>query len=427
MTYVKERKHEIDWRWTTSQPAGTFGWVQTYKDLGRSLTGDFNPRYKSQIRKGLSATTNLTATEKDQICSPSKFVLTLTTGEWRISGCYTYPGNPTVDPSLQQGAINIALVRFYEDIRANRNAFKGMTFVGELKEAIKMVKHRFRSSVNLLETYASDVFKATVKRKIGVKRGRNGNSFPEYRRAMRDISGLYLELVYGWKPLIHDMRDASEALIRLTGGDMPRRTVRGFGKNQTFQDFTVSDVYNSIWLFFRQQDVKRCRVIYKGGLALNLYGDGLQASARSAADILGFNLEEFVPTVYELIPYSFLADYVSNLGGILTAVTTSTIDCTWVQRSLVDDATRVYTANLDLKTNKALNGANFVSQSEIPGVGYGWTKNVSRLQLTPEMLGIPTFEWRLPAADSLAWVNTSMLGIQKLLGGASRNLSNFRR
>lgn len=33
--------------------------------------------------------------------------------------------------------------------------------------------------------------------------------------------------------------------------------------------------------------------------------------------LFGFNLEEFVPTVYELMPWSFLVDYFSNLGTVI--------------------------------------------------------------------------------------------------------------
>lgn len=42
-------------------------------------------------------------------------------------------------------------------------------------------------------------------------------------------------------------------------------------------------------------------------------------SFEKVAQVSGFTFENVVPTVYNLIPYSFLLDYVSNLGDCLEA------------------------------------------------------------------------------------------------------------
>jgi len=418
MTYTKSKTFSQQWRWVTTQPGqAPFGWVQTFDNLGRTLTGEFNPKYKHFIRLGLSASTPLTASEKGQVCTPGWWIHKTSAGEWAVKGCFAYPPQPSLDLSLQQGAQNIALVRFYQDIRAQRNAFQGMTFLGELREAIGMVKHRFRKSVTLLEGYAAGVFAASIKHDL-----RKGNRAKAFRGLMRDIGNLYLEFTYGWKPTVMDIKNASEAILRLTGGNISRKTVRGFGKNQTFADTTTPSIYNNVRFNNHTQTVRSCIVVYKGGLALNLYGQGLQASARGVMDTLGFSLEEFVPTVWELIPYSFLADYFTNIGGILTAATTSTIDVTWVQKTMVDYATSVFVPRGDIDLMRGLDGSSFVSYTESPGAGFGWQKSVSRTPLTSVQLGLPSFELRLPAADSLQWLNTAVLGLQKVLGDASHQI-----
>jgi hypothetical protein len=52
----------------------------------------------------------------------------------------------------------------------------------------------------------------------------------------------------------------------------------------------------------------------------------------NAQSELGANLNSFVPTLWEWLPYSWLADYFSNMGHVISALSFPTSDIIWVNR-----------------------------------------------------------------------------------------------
>jgi len=54
-------------------------------------------------------------------------------------------------------------------------------------------------------------------------------------------------------------------------------------------------------------------------------------------NLFGFQPSEFLPTAWELLPWSFLADYFSNIGDCLTAWSTVTdkVEVAYINRTIV--------------------------------------------------------------------------------------------
>jgi hypothetical protein len=48
----------------------------------------------------------------------------------------------------------------------------------------------------------------------------------------------------------------------------------------------------------------------------------------------GLNIQEFIPTVWELVPWSFFVDYFANIGDILECATLIRSDVSWVNRGI---------------------------------------------------------------------------------------------
>jgi hypothetical protein len=77
-------------------------------------------------------------------------------------------------------------------------------------------------------------------------------------------------------------------------------------------------------------------VNYKAGLATDLYcsvdADTLQ-KVEQVTDRLGLTANQFIPTLYEIMPWSFLIDYFSTLGVVVNAWASSGTKLAWVVRS----------------------------------------------------------------------------------------------
>jgi hypothetical protein len=69
---------------------------------------------------------------------------------------------------------------------------------------------------------------------------------------------------------------------------------------------------------------------YKGAVVAQVKGPSWQND-----DLFGFNPQNFIPAAWELLPWSFLADYFSNIGDILTASIVSTKHLAYTNRTEV--------------------------------------------------------------------------------------------
>jgi len=88
------------------------------------------------------------------------------------------------------------------------------------------------------------------------------------------------------------------------------------------------------WIFgaFRGCEVRTWRYTVYGRLRATAELPA-RGSAERLRQVLGFNLEEFVPTIWEIIPFSFVVDYFANVGEMLSLHTTDLSWVDWVNQS----------------------------------------------------------------------------------------------
>jgi hypothetical protein len=130
--------------------------------------------------------------------------------------------------------------------------------------------------------------------------------------------------------------------------------------------------------------------------------------------LFGFTPSEFVPTAWELMPWSFLVDYFTNIGDILTSSVTDTSSVRWVNRSIIKTST--------LKARIAVDGP-----ASISAIGAGWSgfvtsdpceiefkrKTVSR---SPGVgISLPTFQLSFDLGDGQLGNIAALLGQCRLL------------
>lgn len=207
-------------------------------------------------------------------------------------------------PTRSAETQNRAFERFWK--KASAYSMDLPTFIGEGRESAMMLEHRGRQLAGSLDDFvkgADRIWKRAIFNQGGT---------------IKDIVDLYLEYVFGWKPLFSDINAAVEAL-------MSRKKFDSIG---AFDRETVADV--------------RSKSLLVSGMGVNygclphlistVYTTQVSCFASLIDDFLANNSENWnlqygamLTTGWELIPYSFLADYVTNVGSVIEACATPSL------------------------------------------------------------------------------------------------------
>jgi len=146
-------------------------------------------------------------------------------------------------------------------------------------------------------------------------------------------------------PAIADTIAIAESLNRLM--DTEQRTrVHGFGRgNDSTQPvlFTQDDGQFSSRISYVDTTVKTVK--FTAGVLGNMQWP--EGSLKRLRDLAGFTPEEFIPSLYELVPWSFLADYFTNLGGVVRGNYTRCDTVIWAIESTQTQSYRTVSQSVD--------------------------------------------------------------------------------
>lgn len=334
-----------------------------------------------------------------------------------VSGASRYDiickGNPFMNQTISSlaqpfSADNQALKKIHDRLRQVRSEMNGQLFFGELREAVRMIRNPAQGLVRFFTKYAG------TSRRLRTNLQNSKRSADYIGKAVAD---LWLESQYGWKPFVSDIESAAKTASRILYGNAERRTrVSAKSESQAILTDTQFPSYDSqsglpsggAPIFPRIQMIRERKsavgVSYIVGLRSTM--DGPADSLSRVAELSGFTLENFVPTVYNLIPYSFLVDYFSNLGTIIESSFTDQSNVAWVVKTSRSQDSVVLNFQYDAK----LTAFNVAAQSYILEkctVRNGYSREV-RTTLDRQLLAsipIPSLELTIPGADSLKWAN----------------------
>jgi hypothetical protein len=371
-------------------PRQTTSWINT-------TSGVPNPRYKSLIRDGGNATTDFSGSQYEVIDPvPHNF------------SCYFGPPykdterfkgfvlKPIVTPGTPNftSADNAALGKFYTSARNAISSMKGMTFLGELAETIHMIKHPGETFFSGIGSYLDRLKKV--------------NPGLPLRQRRKILADTYLEYVFGWLPLISDMKDALKAFEALRSKKEIIR-VSGFGNQQTMTENTS---YGSVMISSLNPTIEtlvttgETQVRYYGAV----HGTASLPSTQAALKSFGFKLDEFVPTAWELLPWSFLIDYFTNIGDIVSATCFVNSQLAWCSKTTRYEVVRKYNSMFDAKVCASSNpfptyqGGGDSSSSWT--VKYTAVNRIASVQPT-----VPSLEFSLPGSKT-RWANIAALALQ---------------
>ncbi len=366
MTITRDRSYNLPARILTDGIRGYDGpmtiWAGQVVPIRRLRTGTSLPHHQQVIDSGGNATTPLDATWDTIDERKAAYRVRSNPGggippvDATVSG-YLMTGNTgwnrqPLEPSIDLSeADNKARVKFFKNVRAQHTKFNGVTFLGELRESLHMIRHPAQA----LYKNADDYLKRVKKLK---------------RQAPKDwskrLGGLWLEHAFGWVPLLNDIKDGYAAYQEATKPSQGATIINGSYSdmvdstneklNGPYAGFVNTSwfvgSFGGVKIYSRDTCTQTCVVRYRGQ-----YRAQVEAPRVRNQRLFGFTPQDFVPAAWELLPWSFLIDYFTNFGDVVEASVTSLAGVGWVNKTIIKTCTVVSAGSLAVKVGDISSGA----------------------------------------------------------------------
>lgn len=366
------------------------------------FSGWRNPNWRDQVRQHLNATTpfdgqaRIWRGKRGKIRStesrpPPYYPFSFEIKYWQTDvegyiGGFPIAGTP---PPEDATVANAAVIGFLKKIRSKQRALQGGVILGEARETLHMLRNPAMALRRRVDNYLGSL------KESGRRRLRD----PEY------ISGSWLEAQFGWAPLVNDIKDA--AMLLEEQGRKHRdlyEPVRFSARNEVAVSLNhdVGSFYR-IWTKVERSVKHRTQVRYLGQIKIKNAG-----TPTVDKELLGFAWEDFVPTVWELVPWSFLIDYFSNIGDVIEAWTTCTSDLAWSLRTSRRERVSRSTSSIDLAATRSSYWKSGNCSGYASG-NCGWVEVIDRRVV--RSVGItdsPRISFEIPGFGK-KWINIAAL------------------
>jgi hypothetical protein len=360
--------------------------------------GDNLSNWRFLIANGLDATTSLSGMRRSVVCVEGHLFRSLKAkagadngnrAKYRADGQLVIIGPPGAgDSSLFTAANNQAITSFLSKCYDEQRAFQALVTAGELGEALRMIKSPAQALRNGLNDY------------LLFLRGKRGR-VPKNRRR-QFLSETWLEYMFGWRPLISDIQAGFEAVARYHHQLKPWRMVRAngvaFGNSQWSEG--QDNFSGGITIRFKTHALDEYNVKYYG-LVTVLNPNGHLPNMRN----WGADWRSFAPSVWNLIPYSFLVDYFTNIGDVISSFAFNQADLRWKVRGTRNSRT---IESIDERVVPSTD-PTFVTVADVGTPGkMRWVRaDVTRGSIQGVL--VPTLSFNIPGMTSLKWLNMAAL------------------
>lgn len=375
------------------------------------FNGFKNPRWRRQVRAGVQAGTSYEV-QAGKILSQSPGSANLreegndnsTYTKMSQRGCILANPIPAVlSGTYDSDADAIAKSKLFKHYDQERRLFDGATFIAELGDTIRMVKNPAFALRRAVDAWSNRA--ALLNRGLYVTQRRHSATKHAVQKA---LAGEWLEWQFGVAPLVNDIANGAKALeefpfyrhrVLITGKGAVQKSVHNPGtRNERWWKWTYETVENQEW-----------SVRYLMSL-----DPSVTEKPRSFSEAWGLKTRDFVPALWEWMPYSFLIDYFTNIGELIRAYSNPIVGVKWTMKGVRRTSTkRVQTVKVERAGGTP---SYYIMGSWSPYLGTGSSIYLNRVAIADPPK--PSFRLKVPGYDSLKWLN-----IAALIGAKSRNRS----
>jgi len=371
----------------------------------RTTTPDSYPDWRSRIANGASATTNLSA--RKQTLRQNRgdiFMISRSTSGavYHVSHIWGHFGSADLSPVTFSDSLlqNRALMSFLSKVRETQTLFQSGVFIGELKETIELVTRPAKLIRSAIERH-----ERSVKKLIAAAKKPKGSAKARARQLVKAASNEWLEFKFGVQPLIADVQDGAKALADLSLRRESRKITGGAESDSvSFTPAIGVGSYGDIVWSFDQIAATKNTSRYIGAVWCNT------ENCTAFVDKFGFTPQAWAPTLWELIPYSFLIDYFVNVGDLINAVSYGYANVKWSLRTNRTEVKRTrYATNIGLFANPGLWFLEKLSINSVPST-VSTATHVDRIanpSLTPQVI------FSIPGIGSTRWINIAALAASR--------------
>jgi len=408
------KTHPQSYKYGTSgrhSPGSSFntGGIVRYDDV---ISGTDNPSYRDQIRNVTSATTPASGVKR-------KVKVQAASGgdDWQVSQNPPPPwdpdwyhawlkiqsfiprvdvgGNPVTSGGDVQSADNQAIAALYDKLSSIESSAQAGEDLGEIKQTI-------RGLTNPMAGVRDMLVRVTGKHGDYLRRYRSNPSRERIATA-KALADAALEYKFGITPTINTIAGLTVGLQNreYMGHYVPFKVN---GKTSGAQETQESHegVGNRTVKVVRKVTSEQI-VRYKG-----VWGVEAGIASRSVADVASLRWRDVVPTIWNLIPYSFLVDYFTNIGTIVSGLSVPYGGVRWCVKTVRNTVTQTATAvKLDPIEPYFKGNASF-------SPGFTQLTETAFQRSDQGSIPRPSLEFNLPTGKQ--WVNIGLLVVSQLAG-----------
>jgi hypothetical protein len=318
----------------TNQNYGNVHWTDTF-------FGSPNPSWKAQVRNHVNAATNASGKLYKVDSFPVVYArLGAQFGDDVTHNSQirhvTYSGNPVnlipgafdefnVDTSTLNQVTARVVSDFLNKAKSAISSFQSGQDIVEIHQTIESIIHPLASLRSHVSTYFRDLKK--IKGRLSKIRNPTNRS-ASFKKALADT---YLEWTFGWNPLAADI---AAGIVDLSSQRNRFESTPIKSKAKARYQFTLTDnVRGYVEAFLLSHRLVTGEYSIRLIGSVNAYYNG---SAPSLAQNLQLLPEDFIPTAWNVLPYSFVIDYFLNVGDVIDAFSFPSAAIRWAVQTSRD-------------------------------------------------------------------------------------------
>lgn len=373
-----------------------------------SKIGANNPNWRRQVRKHEQATTPYTRSAMSIRVNPGTVQGRYEVGggvetDIVVKGDLCFPSSMAYfSPIVVKDLSTAVYLKWLKKAQSELRTSQGLVSLGELRETIHAIRHPLES---LKKGFADYIRAVPTEARRRISRTSAKSVKKRAKAVAQAVSGTYLEYANGWGPLVSEIDSTSRTLAEhfAAPGVSYRRVEAVESQSETFSSKQVTAFETSGHPFAQW---RRFQHVHKTS-SVKIVGEVVVAHNGDPGRLMeasGFSLENFVPTVYELIPLSYVADYFWNMGDILEAFSFISGNRAWWSRSSVNKSEGSVSGSLVPVQPGIITRSGSVGSCEIRGT--------SMVRDDPGTTSIG-LEFKLPGSHLFSKLaNVASLGVQ---------------